>query len=73
MAGYYTRAPRPKPVSTERPVDVFAGKGSVADTLKKRRQALESGDPSAGAPTVGGDNSPDQVINRGYFTEKHNE
>ncbi len=33
--------------------DVFAGKGSVAGKLKKRREDIESGDARAGRPVPG--------------------
>lgn len=32
----------------DRKADVFAGEGSFAGRLKKRREAIESGDPSEG-------------------------
>lgn len=32
----------------KRLVDIFAGKGSTADKLRKRRIAVEAGDPSGG-------------------------
>ncbi len=38
---------------TSKKVDVFAGKGSVAGGIKKRRKQLESGDPRAGHPVPG--------------------
>ena len=67
MATTY-RYPKPKP-QPDRKVDIFAGKGSVAEKLKKRREAIESGDPSGGRPVVGGDNNADEVLKRGYFKE----
>lgn len=62
------RYSKPKPLP-ERKVDVFAGEGSIAGNLKKRRESIESGDPSGGRNVVGGDNSADEVIQRGYFKE----
>lgn len=66
----------------KREVDIFAGKDSVADKLRKRRIAMESGDPSGGQmpeegtpqpepppPTTGRRNRPSRVIKRGYFIE----
>ena len=38
---------------SKRAVDKLAGKGSVAEKLKKHRQALESGDASGGKPVIG--------------------
>jgi hypothetical protein len=47
--------------SLTRKADVFAGKGSLADRLKKRRQAIESG--------IEDENTPEKVKERGY--KKH--
>ena len=58
------RYPKPKP-QPERKVDVFAGEGSIAGKLRKRREAIEAGDPSGGS-----DNSADVVLKRGYFKEE---
>jgi hypothetical protein len=33
-------------------VDVFAGKDSLADKLRKRRDSIESGDPSGGGQQI---------------------
>ncbi len=38
---------------SKRAVDKLAGKGSLAERLKKHRHALESGDASGGKPVVG--------------------
>lgn len=35
-----------EPKSEDRKVDIFAGEGSLADKLRKRRKAIEGGDPS---------------------------
>jgi len=35
-------------MAKKRKADKFAGKGSFADKLRKRRQAIESGDASGG-------------------------
>ena len=56
---YYPRKQR------TRPADLLAGKGSVAGKVRETRQKLESGESTH--PVVGGENSPDQVLNRGYF------
>ena len=69
MPKRYYRYPKPKPIP-DRPVDVVAGPGSVAGKLKKQRENLESGDETKMHPTVGGDNEADEVLKRGYFTEK---
>ena len=66
MATY--RYPKPKP-QPERKVDVLAGEGSIAGKLKKRREAIEGGDPTGGRPVVGA-NSADDVLRRGYFKEE---
>lgn len=58
----------------KRKADVFAGDGSLAGRLKKRREALEAGDPSGGAdttpekPDMRKENSPGAVIRRGYMS-----
>ena len=65
----------------KRPVDAFAGTGSLADKLRKRREAIESGDPSGGQqiseaqpaqqPNPGDVyNHPQHVLKRGYYVEK---
>ena len=60
----------------KRPVDVFAGPGSLADKLRKRREAIEGGDPSGGRdpqpqPEKKEEyNHPGSVIKRGYYIEK---
>ena len=37
-----------EPDAPDRPVDIFAGKESLADKLRKRRKAIESGDETGG-------------------------
>lgn len=61
----------------KRKVDVFAGEGSFADKLRKRRIAIESGDPSGGrnqkdekSKEKHPSNHPSGVLKRGYYVEK---
>ena len=49
-----------------RKVDIFAGKGSLADRLKKRRQAVESG-------TIEDENTREKIIERGYKKHRFDE
>lgn len=54
----------------ERKADVFAGKKSLSWNLKKRREAMDMGDPAGKNPS--GDitpNEPAQVLKAGYFIE----
>lgn len=68
MPKYYTR-PVSKPSKPfVRPADHLAGKGSIADTVRKTRRAMESGDETMGHPVVG--NSSEEVLKRGYFHEE---
>lgn len=60
--------------------DVFAGEGSVAGNLRKRRQAMDAGDPSGGQakdyhdkPDMRGENAPGTVIRRGYMSVEDDE
>lgn len=47
----------------KRKVDIFAGAGSLADRLRKRRDSIESGDETGGA------NDTSVVVQRGYMDE----
>lgn len=70
---------------SKREADIFAGKDSAADKLRKRRIAIESGDPSGGRmpeegtpeppelPRKGRRNRPSRVVERGYFIETGDE
>ena len=69
MAKYYTRPPSKPTKPLGKPLDVLAGQPSAAGILKKQRQAMESGDETSMHP-VAGLNSSDEVLKRGYFTEK---
>lgn len=66
MAKSYIRASRNTTKPPGRLVDVFAGKDSIAGTVKRQRKALESGDSSMGNPVMG-ENSSDEVLKRGYL------
>lgn len=58
----------------KRKVDALAGKGSLADKLRRQREAFEAGDPSGGRikdePKRPDENSPEKVIERGYLISK---
>jgi hypothetical protein len=63
------------------PADLFAGEGSFAGKLRKRREAIEAGDPEQGREEMignadGGDadggshDMPDNRYRRGYRTNQ---
>lgn len=59
----------------KRKVDVFAGDGSVAGNLRKRRMAMEEGDATGGKnpheETMPKEtNHPAGVLKRGYYLER---
>lgn len=62
-----------------RKADVFAGDGSIAGKLRKRREAMDAGDPSGGAmPELQAkddtkDNRPSNVLKRGYYLSGEDE
>jgi hypothetical protein len=45
----------------DREVDVFAGGGSFADKLRRRRQAIEQGDPAGGEAFRQSDETAEKV------------
>lgn len=56
-------------MAEERKVDkLILSDSSLAGRLKKRRQAIEDGDPSGGQHSDV--NSPENVLPRGYFLEE---
>lgn len=67
MSEYFKKRLLSKPVH-ERPVDALAGKGSTAYTLKRQREAMESGDASLGRPVIGGDT--EETVANGYRKRK---
>lgn len=51
-----------------RKADSFAGQGSLADKLRKRRRAIEQGDPSGGKKSGNADHR--KALKHGYTVEE---
>ena len=51
----------------KRLLDKLAGKGSVAGKLKEQREKMERGESMHPTVPATPDNSPDEVIRRGYI------